>query len=171
MSLITIIGRGHSGTRAISHTLYGSGVFMGRTINASGDMVPPGDMYDACRVFAKQVRWLGDLNWDFSAAHEAEIDPEFTELIKRYLEPVLARRGLHLATWTRRAFDTVERDPRKVSDRLLRRLAAGDVLLLHDGNSAHTPGPKPRPVVLEALPRILDELAAQDLSSAPLPDR
>ncbi|MCA9984009.1 MAG: sulfotransferase [Anaerolineales bacterium] len=95
MSLITIIGRGHSGTRAISHTLYGSGVFMGRTINASGDMVPPGDMYDACRVFAKQVRWLGDLNWDFSAAHEAEIDPEFTELIKRYLEPVLARDVKH----------------------------------------------------------------------------
>jgi hypothetical protein len=30
MSLITIIGRGHSGTRAISHTLYASGVYMGR---------------------------------------------------------------------------------------------------------------------------------------------
>ena len=95
MSLITVIGRGHSGTRAISHTLYGSGVYMGRTINASGDMVPPGDMYDACRVFAKQVRWLGDLNWDFNAVHEGEIDPEFTELINRYLDPVLTREALH----------------------------------------------------------------------------
>ena len=33
MSLITIIGRGHSGTRAISHTLYASGVYMGRLLN------------------------------------------------------------------------------------------------------------------------------------------
>ena len=28
MTLVTIIGRGHSGTRAISHTLYASGVYM-----------------------------------------------------------------------------------------------------------------------------------------------
>ena len=44
MSLVTIIGRGHSGTRAISHTLYASGVYMGATINNSGDLVPPTDM-------------------------------------------------------------------------------------------------------------------------------
>ena len=41
MSLITIIGRGHSGTRAMSHTLYASGVYMGRTLNRVGDKVPP----------------------------------------------------------------------------------------------------------------------------------
>ena len=35
--MITIIGRGHGGTRAISHTLMASGVFMGATINESGD--------------------------------------------------------------------------------------------------------------------------------------
>ena len=29
MSMMTVIGRGHSGTRAISHTLYASGVYMG----------------------------------------------------------------------------------------------------------------------------------------------
>ncbi|MBT5830257.1 MAG: hypothetical protein HOH77_08685, partial [Candidatus Latescibacteria bacterium] len=62
MSLVTIIGRGHSGTRMISHTLYASGVFMGRTINTSGDKVPPGDLYDACRVMAKYVKWNGDLS-------------------------------------------------------------------------------------------------------------
>ncbi len=45
MSLITIIGRGHSGTRMISHTLYGSGVYMGRTLNPSGDKVPPQALY------------------------------------------------------------------------------------------------------------------------------
>ena len=39
MSLVRVIGRGHSGTRAMSHTLYGSGVYMGETLNAPGDLV------------------------------------------------------------------------------------------------------------------------------------
>ena len=38
MSLITIIGRGHGGTRAISHTLMVSNVFMGEPLNRSGDL-------------------------------------------------------------------------------------------------------------------------------------
>jgi len=37
--------------------------------------------------------------------------------------------------------------------RLTRRLSAGDILLLHDGNAAHSPGGKP--VVLEVLPALL----------------
>ena len=41
MSLITIIGRGHGGTRAISHTLMVSNVFMGEPLNRSGDLLPP----------------------------------------------------------------------------------------------------------------------------------
>ncbi len=66
MSLITIIGRGHSGTRAISHTLSASGVFMGAPLNVSGDLLPPEAMYDACRVLARFVRWQGGLEWDWS---------------------------------------------------------------------------------------------------------
>ncbi|HCP99362.1 MAG TPA: hypothetical protein DIT99_01095, partial [Candidatus Latescibacteria bacterium] len=89
MSLITIIGRGHSGTRAMSHTLYASGVFMGAAINRSGDKIPPEKMYDACRVFAKYVTWNGGLTWDFSRILEMDIDPEFTALIESYLEDVL----------------------------------------------------------------------------------
>jgi hypothetical protein len=49
--MVTIIGRGHSGTRAISHTLSASGVYMGEPLNNSGDLIPPQDMYDACRIF------------------------------------------------------------------------------------------------------------------------
>ena len=64
--MITIIGRGHSGTRAISHTLYASGVYMGATLNPSGDLIPPEDMYDACRVFGQYVKWNGGLSWDFN---------------------------------------------------------------------------------------------------------
>ncbi len=85
MSLITIIGRGHSGTRAMSHTLTASGVFMGEPLNRSGDLLPPQPMYDACRVFAPYVKWHGDLLWDWDAAMDADIPAEFTELIDCYL--------------------------------------------------------------------------------------
>lgn len=89
MALITVIGRGHSGTRAISHTLYTSNVYMGSMLNASGDLLPPQSMYDACRVFARYVRWQGGLNWDFSALHTMDIPAEFTDLLHEYLKSVL----------------------------------------------------------------------------------
>lgn len=92
-TLITIIGRGHSGTRAMSHTLYASGVHMGDTINASGDLLPPQDMYDACRIFAQHVAWRGGLAWDFERVQTMPIPPEFTALIERYLRSVLQHGG------------------------------------------------------------------------------
>ena len=91
--MITIIGRGHSGTRAISHTLYASGVYMGQALNPSGDLVPPHDMYDACRVFARYVDWQGGLEWDFSRAHDAEIPQRFMNQLERYLQTVLRHGG------------------------------------------------------------------------------
>lgn len=90
MSLITIIGRGHGGTRAISHTLMVSNVFMGEPLNRSGDLLPPGDMYEACRVMAKYVQWQGGLQWDFSTLHTMPIPEEFTNLIHSYLKKVLS---------------------------------------------------------------------------------
>jgi hypothetical protein len=95
MSLITVIGRGHSGTRAISHTLYTSNVYMGDPINASGDLVPPWAMYEACRVMARYVRWQGGLNWDFSALHTMDIPTEFTDLLNDYLKSVLKDTSEH----------------------------------------------------------------------------
>ncbi len=102
MTLLTIIGRGHSGTRAMSHTLYASGVFMGTCLNRSGDMIPPGDMYEACRVMARYVQWKGDLEWDFSNLHDMEIPEEFTRLVRSYLRSVLAEHERYpdrLAGW------------------------------------------------------------------------
>jgi len=87
--LITIIGRGHSGTRAISHTLSASGVFMGEPLNVSGDLLPPQKMYDACRVFAEYVDYKGGLEWDFSKVLSIEPVPEFKKLIEEYLATVL----------------------------------------------------------------------------------
>ena len=91
MTIITIIGRGHSGTRAIAHTLYTSGVYMGRQINPSGDKVPPTAMYEACKVMAKYVKWHGGLNWEFTPLLTMPIDPAFTCHINVYLEDVLGK--------------------------------------------------------------------------------
>ena len=93
MGLITIIGRGHSGTRAVSHTLSASGVFMGEPLNQSGDLLPPEDMYEACRVFAKYVKWKGGLEWDWSEVFSSEIDPAFSKLINNYLKSPLSNLG------------------------------------------------------------------------------
>ncbi|RPJ73173.1 MAG: polysaccharide deacetylase family protein, partial [Desulfobacteraceae bacterium] len=54
------------------------------------------------------------------------------------LDPVLARLDLRLATWTRRGFDTRSGDPHRIYSRLAAGLAAGDILLLHDGHAART---------------------------------
>jgi peptidoglycan/xylan/chitin deacetylase (PgdA/CDA1 family) len=83
-----------------------------------------------------------------------------------FLDPVLARRGLRYISWTRRGFDAVSRDPRQVLVRLTRGLAGGDVLLLHDGTRARTLGGEP--VVLAALPALLEKLRADGLRSVRL---
>ena len=92
---VTIIGRGHSGTRAMSHTLSASGVFMGAPLNSAGDLLPPEDMYDACRLLAKHVRWLGGLEWDWGELDRLDIPAEFVELIERYLVSVLENPAEH----------------------------------------------------------------------------
>lgn len=88
MTLVTIIGRGHSGTRAISHTLSASGIFMGEPLNGSGDLLPPEAMYEACRVLARSLEWRGGLEWDWSALHSMDIPAEFTDLLRSYLASV-----------------------------------------------------------------------------------
>ncbi len=83
------------------------------------------------------------------------------------LAGVLAGRGLRLASWSRRAFDTVRRDPVAIGRRLTSGLAGGEVLLLHDGSSARCPGGAA--VVLAALPAVLAGLAERELTAVPLP--
>lgn len=78
-----------------------------------------------------------------------------------FLEPALARLGLQLVSWTRRGFDTLSQDALAVSRRLTRGLRGGDILLLHDGHAARTAAGTP--VVLEALPRVLEAARAAGL--------
>jgi peptidoglycan-N-acetylglucosamine deacetylase len=75
------------------------------------------------------------------------------------LAPVLAARGLHYVSWTRRGFDAVDDNPARVLRRLTRGLAAGDVLLMHDT----------KPLVLAVLPQLLDLLAMRGLKPVSLP--
>lgn len=93
--LITLIGRGHSGTRAISQTLAESGVFMGEPLNESWDLIPPEEMYEACRILGRRVKWKGGLEWDWSDLLAGPIDPEFTRLIHSFLHTVLESKAEH----------------------------------------------------------------------------
>ncbi len=83
-----------------------------------------------------------------------------------FLAKVLHDLELELVSWTRRGFDTVRSDPAKVLARLTRALAAGDILLLHDGNAALAPGGKP--VVLEVLPGLLRRFESAGLRAVTL---
>ena len=85
-----------------------------------------------------------------------------------FLEPVLHRLGLSLVSWTRRGFDTRDGDAVRVLARLERRLGAGDILLLHDGNAARTA--RGEPVLLEVLPLLLERLRAEGLRAVTLPE-
>jgi peptidoglycan/xylan/chitin deacetylase (PgdA/CDA1 family) len=83
-----------------------------------------------------------------------------------FLDPVLARLKLRLASWTRRGFDTVSSDADAVFRRLAGPLQAGDILLLHDGHAAR--GRNGQPVILEVLPRLLEALQARGLKPVTL---
>ena len=84
-----------------------------------------------------------------------------------WLEPILHRRGLRLASWTRRGFDTVTRSPSRVIGRLLTGLAPGHVLLLHDG--AASTGTASDHMILSVLPELLTEIDRRGLKAVPLP--
>lgn len=83
------------------------------------------------------------------------------------LDPLLARRGLRYVSWTRRGYDTVSRDPDAVLARLVTGLAAGDILLLHDGCRRDVPGGGL--LVTTVLSALLERLAKDGFRSVPLP--
>jgi peptidoglycan/xylan/chitin deacetylase (PgdA/CDA1 family) len=83
-----------------------------------------------------------------------------------FLDPVLVRLKLRLASWTRRGFDTVSADADAVFRRLANPLQPGDILLLHDGHAARTR--HGQAVILDVLPRLLDALKARGLNSVTL---
>jgi peptidoglycan-N-acetylglucosamine deacetylase len=83
-----------------------------------------------------------------------------------FLAPVLHQLGLQHVSWTRRGFDTRETKPERVTARLLHNLAAGDIVLLHDGHAARTPNGQA--VILEVLPRWVRACEKRGISSVPM---
>ena len=114
---VTVIGRGHSGTRAMSQTLTASGVFMGDRLNFAGDLVPAKALYEASRIIARHVRWLGGTEWSWSDLHTMPIPDEFVAAVKTYLAGPLASTAEHRGwklpettlchPWIRRMFPDV----------------------------------------------------------------
>ena len=78
-----------------------------------------------------------------------------------FLDPVLSRLELRLASWSTRAFDTRIGDAGRVKNRLQQGLQAGAIVLLHDGNAARTA--EGIPVILDVLPTLLAAAAAAHL--------
>ncbi|MDB6090223.1 MAG: hypothetical protein JWN85_3007 [Gammaproteobacteria bacterium] len=83
-----------------------------------------------------------------------------------FLDPVLTRLDLHLASWTRRGFDTVNGSADVVLGKLTRHLGRGDILLLHDGHAARAASGLP--VIFEVLPRLLTAVAEARLTPVTL---
>jgi peptidoglycan/xylan/chitin deacetylase (PgdA/CDA1 family) len=79
-----------------------------------------------------------------------------------FLEPVLAKLGLRLVSWSVRAFDTRVGNADKVKNKLISGLKPGAILLLHDGNTARTDDNVP--VLVAALPAVLEAAAALKLN-------
>ncbi len=82
------------------------------------------------------------------------------------LDPVLHRLNLHLVSWTRRGFDTRVAAPQRVLARLTSGLAAGDIVLLHDGHARRTA--QGQPVLLQVLPALLQAVQAAGLRTTTL---
>lgn len=83
------------------------------------------------------------------------------------LDPVLQSLDLKLVSWTRRGFDTINKDPAQILDRLESKLEPDDILLLHDGNCAISAQGKP--VILEVLPKLLVTLKQRGFQAISLP--
>lgn len=83
-----------------------------------------------------------------------------------FLDYVLAGLDLTLASWTRRGFDTRNGNVERVHRMLTHNLAAGDILLLHDGHAARTR--RGVPVLIETLPLLVQDIRQAGLHTVTL---
>jgi hypothetical protein len=84
--MIIVIGRGHSGTRAISRTLAESGFHMGvLSGNGTYDHTPPelGCFYEAVSMYGRLVS-PGAYSWNFHQANATEPPPAFRDSVLSY---------------------------------------------------------------------------------------
>jgi peptidoglycan/xylan/chitin deacetylase (PgdA/CDA1 family) len=125
------------------------------------------------------------LNFSSAAGHGVEID-RCSQLIKSVTQsereplyrppvglksPAMARaaheRNLDVVAWSIHSRDTFARDPQAVANGVTRRIRPGDIVLLHDG---HDRDNQHRPLILEALPLLLQGLRERGLKSVSVSD-
>jgi peptidoglycan/xylan/chitin deacetylase (PgdA/CDA1 family) len=68
-----------------------------------------------------------------------------------FVHPHLRRRGMRLIGWSVRGFDGVGDDVEKVVARIVPRVRAGSIVVLHQG----------RPMSLRCIERVIDELQSR----------
>ena len=73
------------------------------------------------------------------------------------LGPYLKQAGLEYISWSVRSYDTLIDTPSVLSSRILKRVTGGDILLMHDRLPSGTD------VLIEILPKIIDELRERGL--------
>jgi peptidoglycan/xylan/chitin deacetylase (PgdA/CDA1 family) len=73
--------------------------------------------------------------------------------------------GLQTVQWDVAGFDWKRISPRQIADNVLRKVRAGSIILLHDGDSS---GKQDRKKTVEALPLIIKGLKNRDLQIVPL---
>lgn len=84
-----------------------------------------------------------------------------------WLDPVLCRHGLRLASWTRRGFDTLDGDrAARITRALADPLAERDILLLHDGHAGRDADGRPH--ILQVLPALLAAIDGAGLRTVTL---
>lgn len=77
------------------------------------------------------------------------------------------RRGLTLVAWSLHSRDTRLKDPESIARRVLERVRAGDIVLMHDGHDL--PG-RTRPLCAKALRLILQGLRERGLECVTIPE-
>lgn len=85
-----------------------------------------------------------------------------------WVTPIARSLGQRTVGWSLGVWDSARPGADEIVRRALTGLAAGSILLLHDGDGYDAEGDRRQ--TAEALPRILDGLRSRDLSFATLPD-
>lgn len=116
----------------------------------------------------------GRLSYEVSAAdHALSVSGLVTSFFRApvgmknfFVHPILERFGKTLIGWSVRAFDGVRFDPARASEAILRRIAPGAIVLLHEGRSDTHTGAR---INVELLSRVLDGLTQRGYRAV-LPD-
>jgi peptidoglycan/xylan/chitin deacetylase (PgdA/CDA1 family) len=109
--------------------------------------LPPGRLRTEIERGAESVRRICGHSSPYFRSPVGQRHP----LLRRYLE----KAGSEYVSWTIRSRDTLTWNSDVLTRRILKQAASGDIILLHDRLA------RGADVMLEALPRIIDELKAR----------